>query len=193
MLSTQPLEERSHHLGAAEALETCSNIFVVPLQSTDLQDSDKGNDGDRIDAVVMWMCLLCHTKQRPEVTDSYGEQTKWSAGFNMRSIAWCLPDIGWGQWKGLSVRRLIWANNSITVTYGAGTSRLYQILLLLTKRKTGVVEEIWAVTVEMTAAKTSIKAACAAKTWERHRTFSCWMKSVAHICYHSDWACFRNT
>lgn len=47
VLSAQPLEERSHHLGAAEAFEACTNVFVVPLQSTDLQDSDKGNDGDR--------------------------------------------------------------------------------------------------------------------------------------------------
>ena len=47
VLSAQPLEERSHHLGAAEAFEARTNVFMVPLQSTDLQDSDKRNDGDR--------------------------------------------------------------------------------------------------------------------------------------------------
>lgn len=36
--SAQPLEERSHHLGAAEALEAGADVLVVPLQGADLQD-----------------------------------------------------------------------------------------------------------------------------------------------------------
>lgn len=38
-LSTQPLEERPHHLCTAEALEAGADVLVVPLQSADLQDS----------------------------------------------------------------------------------------------------------------------------------------------------------
>lgn len=36
VLSAQPLEERSHHLGAAEAFEAVSDVVVVPACSPDL-------------------------------------------------------------------------------------------------------------------------------------------------------------
>lgn len=47
VVSAQPLEERSHHLGAAEALEAGADVLVVPLQSPDLEDPVQGNGGGR--------------------------------------------------------------------------------------------------------------------------------------------------
>lgn len=47
VFSAQPLEERSHDLGTAEALEAGPNIFVVPLQSTNLEDPVKGDAGHK--------------------------------------------------------------------------------------------------------------------------------------------------
>lgn len=41
----QPLEERSHHLGAAEAFEACTDVFMVPLQGADLEDPVGGDEG----------------------------------------------------------------------------------------------------------------------------------------------------
>lgn len=40
-VSAQPLKQRSHHFGAAEALEPGPNVLVVPFQSADLQDPGK--------------------------------------------------------------------------------------------------------------------------------------------------------
>lgn len=37
VVSAQPLKQRSHHLGAAEALEPRPNVLVVPFQSANLQ------------------------------------------------------------------------------------------------------------------------------------------------------------
>lgn len=34
----QPLKQRSHHLGTAEALESGPDVLMVPLQRTDLQN-----------------------------------------------------------------------------------------------------------------------------------------------------------
>lgn len=192
VLSAQPLEERSHHFGAAEAFEACTNVFVVPLQSTDLQDSDKGNDGDRKGAdgsedntKFMWMCLLCHKSKATAWSYSLLRwTTKMECRFQheihsmmfsrhrLRSVKGPFsapPHLSKQQYNGN-----IWSWNEPLVSDSVAAN----------KEKTGAVEEIWAVTVEMTAAKTSVKAACAAKTWERHRTFSCWMKSVADICYY---------
>lgn len=42
VVSAQPLEQRTHHFGAAEALEAGPDVLMVPFQSADLQDS-----GDR--------------------------------------------------------------------------------------------------------------------------------------------------
>lgn len=187
VLSAQPLEERSHHFGAAEAFEACTNVFVVPLQSTDLQDSDKGNDGDRKGAdgsedntKFIWMCLLCHKSKATAWSYSLLRWTnKMECRFQheihsmmfsrrrLRSVKGPFsapPHLSKQQYNGN-----IWSWNEPLVSDSVAAN----------KEKTGAVEEIWAVTVEMTAAKTSVKAACAAKTWERHRTFSCWMKSVA--------------
>lgn len=47
MFSAQPFEERSHHLGTPEALEAGTDVFVVPLQGTDLEDPVKGNGGGK--------------------------------------------------------------------------------------------------------------------------------------------------
>lgn len=44
-LSAQPLEERSHHLCTAEALEAGADVLVVPLQSTGLQDPVEKKQG----------------------------------------------------------------------------------------------------------------------------------------------------
>lgn len=41
VVHTQPLKQRSHHFGTAEALESGPNVLVVPFQSADLQDSWK--------------------------------------------------------------------------------------------------------------------------------------------------------
>lgn len=41
VVSAQPLKQRSHHFGAAEALEPGPNVLVVPFQSADLQDPGK--------------------------------------------------------------------------------------------------------------------------------------------------------
>lgn len=38
VVAAQPLKQRSHHFGAAEALEPGPNVLVVPFQSADLQD-----------------------------------------------------------------------------------------------------------------------------------------------------------
>lgn len=191
VLSAQPLEERSHHLGAAEAFESCTNVFVVPLQSTDLQDSDKGNDGDRKGAdgsedntKFMWMCLLCHKSKatawsyrvlrwtnKMECRFQHEIHSMMFSRRRLRSVKGPFsapPHLSKQQYNGN-----IWSWNEPLLSDSVAAN----------KEKTGVVE-IWAVTVEMTAAKTSVKAACAAKTWERHRTFSCWMKSVADICYY---------
>ncbi len=128
--STQPLEERSHHLGTTEALEAGTNVFVVPLQSTNLENPVKGNAGHKIGSNDFlhwsvtnnyrkylwehkhsnkdWVRLFCHTKQEQEMIDCNGELTKlWSAALSMRCIAWYFPDIGWVQWKGFSVLYLI--------------------------------------------------------------------------------------
>lgn len=41
VVSAQPLKQRSHHLGTAEALEAGPNILVVPFQSPNLEDPGK--------------------------------------------------------------------------------------------------------------------------------------------------------
>lgn len=45
VVSAQPLKQRSHHFGTAEALESGPNVLVVPFQSADLQDSGKRKPG----------------------------------------------------------------------------------------------------------------------------------------------------
>lgn len=50
--SVEPPEEGTHHLGAAEALETGTDVLMVPLQSTDLEYSvsEKNGRNQNIDA-----------------------------------------------------------------------------------------------------------------------------------------------
>lgn len=85
--SAQPLEERAHHLGTAEALEAGTHVLVVPLQSADLEDPVRGSGGDRITNGNLrehkkkshdktWVCLFYQTRQEQECSDRYGEQTK---------------------------------------------------------------------------------------------------------------------
>lgn len=68
MLCAQPLEERSHHFGTAETLETGTDVLMVPLQCTDLEDPVRGNrrnnkqkkKNSNTDHYIKYMCQSKH-------------------------------------------------------------------------------------------------------------------------------------